>query len=204
MTKPNEQEHGSSKHNAHFETRISDLYQQRKSKTKSTASMKRQILQRAESEPAPHGWFRSFQRVAFAAGTLLLLSLVALQSYEFRQSPNRLVYTSVELHNIDDHQSQDYTQLSQRYQQHYQDYLQQQALLASHHQKSAILTQFENGWELRTCNQELVKISKELVATLQQMNLINGHFKSGDSVEVVFNVSGLIVGINPNKTMLKC
>ncbi|MDO6694840.1 hypothetical protein Q4574_16200 [Aliiglaciecola sp. 3_MG-2023] len=204
MTKPHEHDQGSSKQAEHFETRISDLYQHRKSKVQATASMKRQLMQSTESKSKLYGWFSNFQHLTFATATILLLGLVAWQSYELRQSPDTLRYTSVEIHNIDEQSSQDYRQISQRYQQHYQDYLQQKALLASHHQKSAILTQFENGWELRTCDQELVKISKQLIDTLQQMNLINGNFKTGDSVEIAFNVSGLIVGIHANKTLLKC
>ncbi|GAA6186809.1 hypothetical protein [Aliiglaciecola sp. NS0011-25] len=204
MTKSHEHDQGSSKQTEHFETRISELYQQRKTKVQTTGSMKRQLMQSTESKSKLYTWFHHFQRATFATGTILLLGLVAWQSYELRQSPETLRYTSVEIHNIDDQQSQDYSQISQRYQQHYQDYLQQKALLASHHQKSAILSQFENGWELRTCDNELVKISKQLIETLQQMNLINGNFKSGDSVEIAFNVSGLIVGIHANKTLLKC
>ncbi|MEP4891304.1 MAG: hypothetical protein ABJV04_14855 [Aliiglaciecola sp.] len=204
MTKPNEHDQGSSKKAEHFETRISDLYQHRKSKIQGTASMKRQLMQSTQTQSSLYAWFHNFQHGTFAAATILLIGLVAWQSYEWKQSSDTLRYTSVEIHNIDEQQSQDYQHISQQYQQHYQDYLQQKALLASHHQKSAILTQFENGWELRTCDQELVKISKQLIDTLEQMNLINGNFKTGDSVEIAFNISGLIVGIHPNKTLLKC
>lgn len=190
--------------NPHFETQASELYQQRKSRHKANSSMKRHTLAQAESASNWSGIFNRFQHVAIAAGTLLLVGLVALQSYELRQAGPEIEYTSVQIHSLESDQKQDYAQIKVLYDQHRDDYLKQKVILASHHKKAAFLSQFDDGWELKTCDQELVKISSELVQILKEMKLINPQIKRGDSVQIAFNVNGLIVGIEPAKNNLQC
>ncbi|GAA0856662.1 hypothetical protein [Aliiglaciecola litoralis] len=189
---------------SHFETDVSELYQQRKSRHRATASMKRQTLQQAKTSSNWTSLVGKFQLVAIAASTMLLFSLVALQSYEIEHLQPKLEYTSVFIHSFDDTTDQDYSQIKTMYQQHTEDFVQRKALLASHHQKSAVLSQFAHGWELKTCDQELVKISKELVDTLTGMDLINSSLKTGDNVQIAFNAKGLIVGIEPAKNVQQC
>ncbi|GAB5379595.1 MAG: hypothetical protein Alis3KO_29910 [Aliiglaciecola sp.] len=189
---------------SHIESQMSELYQQRKSKHRANSSMKRGVLKNLEHSGS---WFTAMNRiqhVAIAAGTVLLISLIAIQLHQIRQPVTQITQATIELHSISSQDSNEDNALGQRYAQHYQDYLKQKALLASHHQKSAILSQFDEGWELVTCKQELVKISQELVDTLKKMDAVNASLKTGDSVKITFNVSGLIVGIEPSPAPLQC
>lgn len=189
---------------SHIESQMSELYQARKTKHKATSSMKRSVLKQLEQGPSWLSAMNRIQHVAIAAGTLLLISLIAMQLHEIRQPTVDIAHATIESHNIDTGSSDNGNTLSQRYAKHYQDYLMQKALLASHHQKSGILSQYDDGWELVTCEQELVKISQELVDTLMKMDVINASLKTGDSVKIAFNVSGLIVGIEPSAAPLQC
>ncbi|WJG09766.1 hypothetical protein [Aliiglaciecola sp. LCG003] len=195
--------HEADKHQ-HIEQQFSDLYQGRKNKIQSPSSVKRRVLQDANKGSNWYSMLNRFQHVAIAAGTLLLISLVALQFHQLQNPIEELSYTTVELHSLDGEKGADFGQIRRLYSQHYNDYLQQKAFLALHHQKSAILQQLDDGWELKTCNQELVKISKQVVETLQKMNLVGMSLKSGDSVQIAFNASGLIVGLHPSKIPLVC
>lgn len=189
---------------SHIESQMSELYQQRKSGYKANSSMKRSVLKNLDHKGSWLTTMNRIQHVAIAAGTVLLISLIAVQLHQIRQPVTQIAQATIVIHSIGSQGATDKDSLSQRYSQHYQDYLKKKALLASHHQKSAVLSQFDDGWELTTCDQELVKISSELIETLKKMDVVNTSLKTGDSVKVRFNVAGLIVGIEPSPAPLQC
>ncbi len=183
---------------------LTSLYQARKKQYKSPAALKRKVLKEAMGAKYSTRFFSGFQQVAIAAGTLLLISLVAIQYYDFNHSQPQLTYTLVEVHSIGEQENNQYAEISRKYDQHYQQFKQKQALLVSHHSKSAVLNQMEGGWELVTCDKELLKVSDELVNTLKEMDLIGDTLQAGDNVNIAFNRYGLIVGIHQSKLNKSC
>ena len=94
--------------------------------------------------------------------------------------------------------------INSRYAEHYQQYLSQQALLAQHHSRPSRLNIRDGKWELRTCDEELLSISGELVAALHEIGQVDAVLKTGDPVEVLFARSGIILGIRASEQTMMC
>lgn len=187
------------------ELKISRLYDARKQRYQAPAASKRVVLRHHQaSHKASTTWLNRFQMLAIASATILLVSLVAINHYSMQHSDAPIKYTWVEIHSMEDEATDQFANIRHRYSTLYNDYLQQQHVLLTHHNRNALLSQLDDGWELRTCDNELVKISRELVAQLTQMNLVSDTLKSGDRVNIEFNQSGLIVGIFANKNLPQC
>ena len=180
------------------------LYQKRKSRIRSSASDKRKIMEQGLTQPFWQKWFNGIGQVAIAASTVLLIGLLAIQQTNFTMKEQKTEFTVVELHSLDTEEQPLSENVRQRYAQHYNSYLKQQALFARHHKKAAIISQFDDGWELTTCDKELVKISDELVNALYQIDSIESSLKPGDSVEITFDKSGIILGISRSKQVAMC
>lgn len=183
---------------------LSSLYENRKKRNNSPSSLKRQVMKQASRNKPVVTFFNNFQQLAIAAGTLLLFSLVAIQYYDTKHGQPPLTYTLVEVHSIGTEENTPYADISRQYDEHYQQFMQQKALLVSHHNKSAVLSQIEDGWELVTCDKELLKVSNELVSTLKEMDLLGNALATGDNVNIAFNRYGLIVGIHQQAKAKKC
>ena len=56
--------------------------------------------------------------------------------------------------------------ITERFAQHYADYLAQREVLVMHHQKHAVLATSNNGWQLKTCDAQIVKVSQDLIDAL--------------------------------------
>ena len=183
---------------------LSSLYENRKKRNSSPTSLKRQVMKQTSKNKPIIALFNRFQQVAIAAGTLLLISLVAIQYYDVQHGQPPMTYTQVEVHSMGTEETTDYAHISRQYNEHYQQFMQQKAVLVSHYSKSAVLNQIEDGWELVTCDQELLKVSNELITALKEMDLLGDALNSGDNVNIAFNRQGLIVGIHQQVNAKKC
>lgn len=183
---------------------LSALYQARKEQHTAPVSIKRQVMRQATERKGVKNWFSGIQQVAIAASTLLLVGVVSVHYYRLNYGPTLLTYTSVEVHSLGTESADIAGQIRHLYAQRYEDFQQKQAMLASHHSKSAVMTQFDQGWELTTCDQSLVKVSNELIAKLKSMDMISANIQSGDNVNIQFNREGMIVGIEQTTQLHHC
>ncbi len=186
------------------ETDLSSLYQQRKSQTKAPSAIKRKVLQRADQKkPTKTVWLR-FQYLAIAASTFVLFAIVYFQQYRFNHGPAPLRYTQVELHTMESESTDQFAHLNHQYQTSRKLYQQQQALMVAHHSKQAVLHRSDNGWEMQTCDQQLVAVSRDLIDKMLLSETASTKIKSGDSVDILFNQAGMIVSIRPAPKALIC
>lgn len=183
---------------------LNELYQKRKQKHKAPGSIKRAIVLNNTQSRLVWPSFNMLAGVGVTASLMLLISLIVMQQSQLNLPPSRTELTLVEVHSLDKKSQSLAENVQQRHAQHYQNYLKQQQILASHHKKSAVLHLAAEGWELQTCDQELLTISTELVATLQQLNRVDSSLKTGDYVNVDFDRNGLIVGIFQAETLPHC
>lgn len=193
MTKPNKT----------TEVDLNELYQQRKAKYAAPSIIKRKVMSENHS-----GWnwqsiYQQFGAIALAASTLLLIGLISLQQLPNQQKP-LMVYRTIEVHDLQPEEIGTAEQIRNQYAARYNQYLAQRQTFAFHHQKSAILHQANSGWEMTTCDQELVKVSNDLLMALIGINKIESKIENGDSVEIMFDESGIILGIKQAKQALHC
>ncbi|KXI28098.1 hypothetical protein [Paraglaciecola hydrolytica] len=194
-----------SKPNKPNDDALLDLYRQRKNQHSAPASIKRAVLAAHQSMFNHRQIWQRIGHVAVAASTLLLCTLV-FWHYKLWQTDEPQLsatqYTTVELHSLAAEQQS--TAITERYAKHYQDYLSQQQVLALHHTKQAVLRQTEGDWQIQTCDQQIVQVSQELITALRNLHQIDGNLKNGDSVELLFDKNGIILGINQSQTYMHC
>ena len=183
---------------------LNQLYQKRKKHVHAPAAHKRQLMEHDIFTAPWQKWLHRAGQVAIAASTLLLVGLVAMQHYDLKQVPKPQQYTLVEIHSLDNEKGRLSENVRHKYVQHYQAFLKQKQMFAQHHKKSAIIQQLDDGWELKTCEEELVKISDELVSALYDINSIDTSLKTGDRVEIAFDRTGIILGIIRSEQAAMC
>lgn len=183
---------------------LDKLYQQRKSLHKAPHAVLKRVMQEAAARQGNSSWklnlFNWTSGISLTAATLFLISVVALQWRNLPLLPTSVVqYNLVEIHSLEE----EYANVSDtsysskvKYEQHYAEFLHKQQTFARHHDKIASLRRLDEGWELTTCDEQLVKISAELVQALSDLNRIEAELQSGDWVDVVFNKEGKIIGIS--------
>jgi hypothetical protein len=191
---------------------LDKLYQQRKSLHKAPHAVQKRVMQEAKARQGRQSWklnlFNWTTGISLTAATLFLISLVALQWQNLPLLPTSVVqYNWVEMHSLEE----EYANVSDasysskvKYEQHYAEFLSKQQTFARHHDKIASLKRLDEGWELTTCDEQLVKISAELVQALRELNRIEAELQSGDWVDVAFTKEGRIIGIRQNKNYHQC
>ena len=183
---------------------LGQLYQKRKSKVRTSTSEKRLLMSHEVFTPPWKKWFHRSGQVAIAASTLLLIVLVAFQHYSLNNHLPQQQYTLVEIHSLDEKEGPLSENVRHKYAQHYQAYLKQKQMFAKHHKKSAIIQQLDDGWELKTCDEEIVRISNELINALYDLNSIETSLRAGDQVEIAFDRTGIILSIDRSNSATMC
>ena len=195
MTKPNE-------HNQHNEDSLEQLYTKRKLQHSAPASIKRKVLAQQQDNQSTVYIFRRISYVAVAASTLLLLSLLLIQ--QPNQVSSELHYQVVQLHSLETKTEDLPDSFKNRYAAHYKNYLAQKQTYAAHHKTKAALQLMDEGWQLRSCDNEVLQLSKELIAALSNMQQIDTNIINGDAVEIAFDQTGIILGITRSGNHLRC
>jgi hypothetical protein len=185
---------------------LNQLYENRKRNIHAPGGIKRKMMYEAKqaSKGNAKHWFNRIQYSAFALATLLLVGVVMVQQKQMLDIGTPMRYTSVQLHTLPGQTAQDYSHISEKYRSHVQAYEQQQAILIAHHSKQAVLRMSPQGWEMQTCDNEMVAVSSELIARLTLDKLVTPQLKSGDSVNIAFNQAGRIISITPATQPLQC
>lgn len=182
---------------------LQQLYVRRKNQYSAPASIKRHILTRQQQDKQSTAYiFKRISYVAVAASTLLLISLLLLQQAD--QVPTKYQYQVVQLHTLDVEPEGLSASINHRHAEHYKNYLAQKRTYAAHHKSKAMLQLVDDGWQLKSCDNQVLQISNELIAALSQIQRIDSHISSGDAVEIAFDQTGIILGITRSGNHLRC
>ncbi len=197
------------KHNEDQQIQLNELYQRRKSAYKVPSSIKRRILH-AANKKEDSNWlnfnFLNWTRgISLAAATAFLLRLIAIQRHDiFWPKQNNQQVQVVEIHTLADESQSLSENIQIKYAKNYQQYLQKQEFSALHHRKKALLNITRAGWELSTCNLEIVKVSRDVLQALSNLERIERSLRQGDHVDIYFNHNGNIIAISEAKDYRRC
>lgn len=196
---------------------LSALYHARKRGKSSPHQIRRDVLQAAAKAEGQHNslaqgfgtwirWSKGLSSVA-ALGILVIVVWIG-QSNSFLQNRSdefvKTQYKTVNEHLLASESPLASDVLRVKYDIAYKDYLMSKGRIAAHHQKSATLLVSEQGWELSTCENELVKVSDELLSMLAQIERIDLELASGESVNIMYAMDGRIMSITRAKEPLRC
>ncbi len=62
----------------------------------------------------------------------------------------------------------------------------------------------DQGWQLKSCDDEVLQLSNELIEALSNIKQIDAQISSGDTVEIAFDQTGIILGITRSGNYLQC
>ena len=94
--------------------------------------------------------------------------------------------------------------INQRYTEAYNAYIKQKTDFALHHNKRAKLELTQDGWQLKTCEDNPMLISNELIAALKTINQIDTSLNSGDVVNIAFAHNGIVLNISQSSQPMLC
>lgn len=179
---------------------LSNLYQQRKARHQAPSRQRRTVLSHNEKGPSWQAWGNRLTGFAVAASTVLLVSLVAFQQWRLNAPQPNFEFANIEIAQVHSLAAQPSPSLSQEITQklasHYAAYLAKQREYASWEYKGAKLKKDQNGWELATCDRQLVKVSEDLINELKNLHYIEQSLSRGDDVLIAFANDGIILGIS--------
>ncbi|MGJ8682093.1 hypothetical protein [Paraglaciecola sp.] len=191
--------------NKQSEPNIDQLYNQRKANNLAPRSIKKYILSKREQTINPQKVIQKIGFIAATACTLVLFGLISV--YQIQSSEPTLEANFVTIHTLNQNTSLLTNQrsvINQKYTQAYQAYLKQQRYFAQHHLKQASLEFVENGWRLKTCEDDPLLISNELITALSNINQVDQTLASGDVVNIAFAQNGIVLSINSSSKPLVC
>ncbi|MEP1444756.1 MAG: hypothetical protein ABJK37_01405 [Paraglaciecola sp.] len=178
------------------------LYVRRKSQHAAPTSIKRHVLTQQQDKQSTAYIFKRISYVAVAASTLLLINLLLLQQAD--QVSTHYQYQVAQLHTLDVEPESFSDSINNRHAEHYKNYLAQKQTYAAHHKSKAVLQLVDEGWRLKSCDNQVLQISNDLIAALSQMRQIDSQISSGDAVEIAFDQTGIILGITRSGNHLRC
>lgn len=188
--------------NHHSDDALEQHYAKRKRQHTAPAAIKRHVLAKQQDNQSITYIFRRIGYVAIAASTLLLMSLLLIQQSD--QVSPEINYQVVQLHSLDTETEGLSDSIKSRYANHYNDYLAQRKTYAAHHKAKAVLHLVDAGWQLKSCDNEVLQLSNELIAALSKIQQIDTQINSGDAVEIAFDQTGIILGITRSGNHLRC
>ena len=192
---------------------LTQLYHKEKGNQASPSSIRRNVILAAKKEELASNslanklkrWTNTSKSLVAASAVIALVAVVWLGQYKIEQGGfNQAQYTNVQIHSFSGPQELASNKIRLQYDAAYKEFLQQQGTLSAHHQSSARLKVSEDGWSLATCQNELLEISDELLAVLNDMQLIDNGLSTGDSVEILFARDGRILQIIKAQEPLRC
>ncbi|MFQ3250873.1 MAG: hypothetical protein ACI9O6_002713 [Glaciecola sp.] len=199
--------------NSGTEEALSALYNIEKQSLSSPKSIRRNVMLAAKKEElAANSFSNQLKRWANRSTSLLaatalvaLVAVVWVGQYKLDQGGfNQEAFTSVQIHSFSVPEELASDKIRLQYDAAYKDFLQQQGTLSAHHKTSATLRVTNNGWSLATCRNELVQISDELLAVLNDMQRVDSELHAGDSVDILFAMDGRIIQLLKSPVPLRC
>jgi hypothetical protein len=192
---------------------LTALYNNKKQGQSSPKSIRRNVMLAAKKEElAANSFSNQLKRWANRSTSLLatsalvaLIAVVWVGQYKLNQGAfNQEEYTNVQIHSFSVPEELASDKIRLQYDAAYKDFLQQQGTLSAHHTTSAKLRVTKDGWSMATCRNELVQISDELLAVLNDMQRVDIELHAGDSVDILFAMDGRIIQILKSPVPLRC
>jgi hypothetical protein len=192
---------------------LSKLYNNEKQSHSSPNSIRRNVILAAKKEELKANslsnqfkhWANRSTSLIAASAVIALVVVVGIGQYKLDKGGfNQEEYTNIQIHSFSAPQELASDKLRLQYDTAYKDFLQQQGTLSAHHKTSAKLKVTNEGWSLATCQNELVQISGELLAVLNDMQRVDIDLHAGDSVDILFAMDGRIIQLLKSPEPLRC
>lgn len=192
---------------------LSALYKNSKENQSSPRAIRRNIILAARKEELASStlgrqlkrWANTSKVLLSATAVIALVAVVWVGQYKLQQGGfDSEEYTRVQIHTLSPAPELASENIRLKYDAAYADFLQQQGTLTAHHQSSAKLQMTNDGWTLATCQNELLKISDELLRILNDTQRVNIDLHAGDSVNILFAMDGRILQILKLPKPLRC
>lgn len=181
---------------------INALYSQRKSQHLAPLSIKRQILSEQQNNQGIEYIFKRISFVAVAASTLILMGLLIIQQSD--RVSSEVDFQLVQMHTLESSPESLSDNINSRYAKHYRDYLAQQQTYSAHHKTKAVLHLADDGWQLKSCDRQSLQLSNDLIAALNNIEKIDAQIANGNTVEIAFDQTGIVLGITKVPKTLEC
>lgn len=182
-------------------------YQKQKQQTKLPAHIKNRVMRAArqeqtEAKPNLLQQWNWLLAVGCVTGLFLLFELVSYSRLPFEDNHQ---YTQVHIHKLEQEpftsasQQPGYNQKIEQFQYAYQQ--RQQQNYAFHRKQKARLINNQGSWELATCDDQLIKISSQLMAELFKQRKVEEQLLPGNPVVIEFDQRGRIIRISDSQQM---
>lgn len=186
-----------------FDSQLQDLYQQRKRAHKAPSRIKKHVLLKAKrnarkSESSP--WMNA----AALAATLIICVWFAVNVPVNEPSPDNVAL--VEFHSLSGENKSGDNPVDRvfEYAKLQKDFQNSRNKKLAPPQIAEIMTIDEDEWLLKTCNNELLRVSSELIASLSEQQLVTPDLNSGEAVMLALNDEGYILDIRRQENLSVC
>lgn len=189
------------------------LYSADKANRSTPRSVRRNVMLAAKKEELAFNalpnqiknWANTTKSLLASSALVALVAVVWVGQYKLEQGGfDEGQYTNVQIHSLSSGESLASENIRLKYDEAYREFLQQQGTLSAHHQSSAKLQMSNEGWTLATCENELLQISDELLAVLNDVKRVDIDLAVGDSVDILFAMDGRIIQILKSPVPLRC
>jgi len=138
--------------------------------------------------------------MAAAMAGIALFNIVVF-NVKVNQAPTEWV--SVEWHGYETTTQTNKEKLVAQKVKHYQNYQNAKTVAALQSTRPATIQSINGDWALLDCEQNMIKISEQLVAHLKQQNRVSVSLAEGDTVQLALNSDGYILRIK-HSPLLRC
>ncbi|WP_416307280.1 hypothetical protein [Neptunicella sp. SCSIO 80796] len=192
---------------------LQERYESRRRRHQAPRAVRELIMNKARRQQQ-HFWQR-FNLLNWTIGVSALSALLLL--YQFvtiylgPNIDNARQLQVVQIHRLNQEVTPPFTdtdklnkQISILHADNYARYLQTDHIFAKHHSQIAKLISTHNGWQLQTCNDQIVQISQQLVNAMANAHRFEKNIHSGQQVNIQFDQQGRIIGIQSASTPYSC
>lgn len=179
-----------------FDGQLSAHYNKQKRHFKASSDHKKQILQKAkriDKEITPNSSLKWFAPGALAA-SILVLAYFVLIPQPINRIPVVAQNTYIEIHTLD-MPDENYSR-AVAYATLEKEYAQKQMITSIARRPARLEINDDGTWDLETCEDEVIQISKQLVSMLKKYEVMNTPINSGMMVAISFNSNGHITRID--------
>lgn len=180
----------------HFDEQLSAHYSKQKRQFKAPIEHKKYVLQKAkriDKETTTNTSLNWFAPGALAA-SILVLTYFVLIPQPINHIPIVAQNTYIELHTLEMPDESNSRALA--YAALEKEYAQKQMITAVARKPARLEINDDGTWDLETCEDDVIQISKQLISMLKKYDVLNTHFNSGMMVAISFNSDGHITRID--------
>jgi hypothetical protein len=202
-----------------LDAELDNLYQAHKQNTQVPRYIKKQVMVAAYKKASVGGktpwtttsWFAAAASV-FVFALLVNMFVIRKDVYDLLDAvalvePKQKGHFAVEVVHRLDSEAPMMTAKNRRrkhLEKVYQLYEMRKATLEAYNKQEAQLVAVSNGWSLKTCDDEIVQISPQLVTLFVDWEQIEADIQLGDQVDIAFDSNGRITKISRISEVAQC